>query len=153
MYCSTFRCRRPIASLFLTLFPTLLVLGAVGLGCSSGPGTPSVDSLRDSFSRQISTIEFVEDFTAQGDEITFKRPDGSGELIEWRVVIKSLSVEPQDDDASPYRGNVSSSWFLNGEEIKATATASYLPMWILESGISQECWALWDPETTTWGWT
>ena len=129
-----------------------VLLVTLTLACGQS-GPPQVDGLRDSFASQIASIELVQDFAVEGDELTFKRADGSGDVIEWRVVIDELSVEPQEDEAAPFRGVVSSSWFLNGQLIRATATASHLPMWILEAGISQECWAFWDPETRTWGWT
>ena len=70
----------------------------------------------------------------------------------WRVRVDSLVLEPYQDEAMPYRGIVQSSWFLNGRRIGNTATTSQLPIWILDEGLSQDCWAFWVEETNRWDW-
>ena len=131
----------------VTLLATALVTVA---GCG---GEPGVRSLRDSFSDQISTISLVHDFERDGDELTFLRPDGSGEDVSWRVRIDSAVVEPHDDEAMPYRGIVESSWWLNDRRVLLPSRGfSNLPLWILDEGISEVCWALWETTSGQWGW-
>ena len=126
---------------------TVVLLGV--LGCSPQP-TP--ESLRTSFGEQIAAVQFVHDFTQDGDEVTFARPDGSGEEISWRVRIDSASVEPQDDESLPFRGIILSSWWIDGVLVGRQGEFSDLPMWVLDSGLGQECWAFWETESSSWGW-
>jgi len=128
----------------------VLVLASCLIGCNAEPGAAS---LKDSFALQIESIDLVGDFERQGDEITFVRLDGAGDRIEWRVVIESAVVEPQEDEAIPFKGTVKSSWTLNGRPVRVRGDVSGLPVWILETGISQDCYALWEAETESWGWT
>lgn len=116
-------------------------------------GEPDERSLRESFARQIGAVDHVQDFERRGDVITFRRPDGSGELINWRIEIESARVEPHDAEGLPYRGFVSSSWFLNDRRVASSPTSSDLPAWILETGLGQECWAFWESAKGAWGWT
>ena len=128
--------------------PSLVTLVVAACG-----GEPGVGGLRDSFSSQISAISYVHDFQGDGDELTFLRPDGSGEEIAWRVRIYSALVEPHEDEAMPYRGLVESSWWLNDRRVLLPSRGiSNLPLWILDEGISEECWALWDSASGQWGW-
>jgi hypothetical protein len=111
-----------------------------------------VDSLRTSFARQIEVIELVRDLELDGDEVTFSRPDGSGEEVSWRVHISSAVVEAQDDEALPYRGIVTASWYANDRALLSGGGTSELPLWILDAGLSQECWAFWEESSSRWGW-
>lgn len=132
----------------------LLASGFLALSCLAGCSTePSAGSLRDSFSRQIEQVELVQDFEQKGDTITFSRLDGAGELIEWQVHIDSAVVEKQDDESMPFKGTVKSSWRLDGQPVAIRGDVSGLPMWILETGISQDCYALWEADAERWGWT
>ena len=72
--------------------------------------------------------------------------------VEYVVRIDSAIVEPNEDESMPYRGFVESSWHLDGRLIVAEGSFSKLPMWILETGISQECWGLWEASTGEWDW-
>lgn len=128
----------------------LVVLLAVGgLGCGGGPG---VESLRESFAQEIRVIDFVRDLELDGDDVAFVRPDGSGEDVSWRVHIDSAIVEPQDDEAMPYRGIITASWYANDRAVLSGGSTSELPLWILDAGLSQECWAFWELSTGRWDW-
>ncbi len=131
---------------FLAVSLAIVALTACG-------GEPGVRSLRDSFSDQIAAISHVHDFERDGDELTFFRPDGSGEEIAWRVRIDSALVEPHGEEGMPYRGMVESSWWLNDRRVLLPSRSiSNLPLWILDEGISEECWGLWEASTEQWGW-
>ena len=87
-----------------------------------------------------------------GDNITFKgpRPDGTPSI--WRVHLDTASVEPQQDEKQPYKGTVTSSWFVNGEKVDITGADSNLPIELTSNGLSQECWAFWEAEGKRWSW-
>ncbi len=132
------------------LLASLLVLLACTTACNSAP---PADGLRDSFAQQLSANTFVSDFQRSGDNITFKgpRPDGTPSI--WRVHIDTTSVEPQKENtAEPWKGTVTSSWFVNGEKVDITGADSNLPIELTSNGLSQECWAFWDAATKRWGW-
>ena len=133
----------------LALLGALLAILACG-----GAAAPEADesSLKDSFAETIAAIDHVQGFAREGDEIRFEREDGAGDLIEWRVEIDEASVEPRDDDASPFLGHVRSTWYLDGMVVRITGDQSNLPGWILETGLAQDCYALWDSASSTWGW-
>src|SRR4051812_21931732 len=128
-----------------------LALTAVLLAsaCSSAPDT---DGLRDSFAQQLTANKFIAEFQRSGDNMTFKAPRPDGAPATWRVQITSASVEPQSDAKAPYKGTVASSWFVDGQEIKITGSDSNLPIELTSNGLSQECWAFWDPEAKRWSW-
>ena len=126
-----------------------LLLAAAGLGCGGGPG---VESLRESFAQEIEVIDFVHDLEIDGDDLTFFRPDGSGQDVSWRVHLDSAIVERQDDEAMPYRGIISASWYANDRMIGSRGSTSELPLWILDAGLSHECWAFWEQSTSRWNW-
>ena len=126
-----------------------LLVAAAGLGCGGGPG---VESLRESFTHQIEVIDFVRDLELDGDDVTFVRQDGSGEDVSWRAHIASAIVEPQDDEAMPYRGIITASWYANDRAILSGGSTSELPLWILDAGLGQECWAFWEQSTSRWDW-
>ena len=118
-----------------------LLLSAAGPGCGGGPG---VESLRESFAQEIEVIDFVRDLELEGDDVTFVRPDGSGQDVSWRVHLNSAIVERQDDEALPYRGIITASWYANDRAILSSGSTSELPLWILDAGLSHECWAFWE---------
>lgn len=126
-----------------------LLLAAALLGCGGGPG---VDSLKESFAHQIEIIDLVHDLELDGDEVTFLRPDGSGDDVSWRVAIRSAIVDPQDDETLPYRGIITASWYANDRALLSGGGTSELPLWILEAGLSQECWAFWEQSPGRWDW-
>ena len=125
----------------------LVVLSAVG--CSSAPGT---DGLRDSFAQQLSANKFVSDFQRSGDTITFKAPRPDGTASTWEVRILTATIEAQSDAKQPYKGNVTSSWSVNGREIKSSGSDSNLPLELTSTGLAQECWAFWEPDAKRWSW-
>jgi hypothetical protein len=124
-----------------------LVVGAAA--CSSAPDT---EGLRDSFAAQLEANTFVSDFQRSGDTITFKGPRPDGTPATWRVQIDNATVEPQNSDRQPYKGTVSSSWFVNGEQIEITGGDSNLPIELTSNGLSQECWAFWEADARRWSW-
>ena len=148
--------------LFNGALPCLALAGAIAAcGPSEGPAPPEpqpdVDTLRASFIAQIESIDLVKDFVADGDEISFARPDGSGEDVEWRVRIDSLDVESGEGEGSQLMGHVLSGWTANGRPITVwegpAGLATDMPNWVLEVGLATECYALWDDEAKAWGWT
>lgn len=131
---------------------SLAALAACALllvGCSSVPGT---DGLRDSFAQQLSQNNVVSDFQRDGDTMTFKGPHPDGTPASWRVHIDTATIEAQSNEKQPYKGTVESSWFVNGEQIKITGADSNLPLELMANGLSQECWAFWEPEGKRWSW-
>jgi hypothetical protein len=126
---------------------TLVVLTAVA--CSSAPGT---DALRDSFAQQLSANKFVSDFHRSGDTMTFKAPRPDGTASTWEVRIQTATIEKQDDAKQPYKGTVTSSWSVNGREIKSSGSDSNLPLELTSTGLAQECWAFWEADAMRWSW-
>jgi len=118
-------------------------------GCTAQPGEVS---LRNSFVAQIAAIEGVTDFEDTGDELTFTGPDSQRGTSVWRVEITSTMLEPQADDRAPYTGHVISSWYRNGELVEFVGTMSGLPQVYLDTGVAQECYALWDTAANAWDW-
>ena len=129
----------------------LLVAHAAVPGCS-GSSDPTSETLIDSFVSQIESVEAVQQFRRGDDELTFVGPDGAGGQSNWLVRIESANVEPYDDPALPYRGVVTSVWYRDGEKVEFFGTMSFLPEEFLETGIAQECWALWEAGLEEWGW-
>lgn len=131
------------------LLGSLLVLLALTTACNSAP---PADGLRDSFAEQLSANKFISDFQRSGDNITFKgpRPDGTPSI--WRVHIDAATVEAQKDEKQPFKGTVTSSWFVNGEKVEITGADSNLPIELTSNGLGQECWAFWDAGAKRWGW-
>ena len=131
------------------LLASLLVLLACTTACNSAA---PADGLRDSFAQQLSANTFVSDFQRSGDNITFKGPRPDGTPAIWRVHIDTATVEPQHDEKQPDKGTVTSSWFVNGEQVAITGADSNLPIELTSNGLSQECWAFWDAATKRWSW-
>ncbi len=118
---------------------------------------PDVDTLRASFIAQIESIDLVANLEADGDEVHFVRPDGSGQDVEWRVRINSLEVESGEGEGAQAIGHVRSAWTANGRPIRVwqgpTGPMTDMPHWVLDAGLATECLALWDEEVNAWGWT
>ncbi len=130
----------------------VVVLGvAVLAGCGGGT-VFSEDGLTDSFAEQIATVELVREFERRDRELTFVREDAGGLDVGWRVDIEFTAIEPYDDAATPYRGIVRSSWYADDRLVTHTDTTSRLPAWILDTGVSQDCWAWWIEEAQQWDW-
>ncbi len=131
------------------LLGSLLVLLALTTACNSAPPP---DGLRDSFAQQLSANTFISDFQRSGDNITFKgpRPDGTPSI--WRVHIDTATVEAQKDEKQPFKGTVTSSWFVNGEKVDITGADSNLPIELTSNGLSQDCWAFWEAADKRWSW-
>ena len=133
---------------------TRLVSALVGcallvVGCSSTPGS---DGLRDSFAQQMAANNYITEFQRSGDDMTFKGPRPDGTPATWRVHIDTATVEQQSNARQPFKGAVSSSWFVDGEPVKITGGESNLPLELMANGLSQECWAFWEPEAKRWSW-
>ena len=118
------------------------------VACAVQPGEVS---LRDSFAERIASVDGVADFERAGDELTFSGPDGRGGTGNWRVRIDSAVLEPRDEPV-PYEGHILSSWYRDGELIEPLSSMSRLPDAFLDSGVAQECYALWDTESNAWDW-
>lgn len=119
------------------------------VGCSSAPGA---DGLRDSFAQQLAQNKFISEFQRSGDSMTFKGPLPDGTPAAWRVHIDKATVEAQTDARQPFKGTVESSWFVNGEPVMIKGGESNLPLELTSNGLSQECWAFWEPDGTRWSW-
>lgn len=119
-----------------------------------GTGAPDADSLKDSFARQVEANMFVSDFSRDGDDLTFSGPGPEGGTAMWRIHIDSAVVEENTEDAErhPFKGTIQSSWYADGQEIEPSARESNLPFELISNGVSQDCWALWDPSASGWGW-
>ena len=140
------------------LFAVALVGTLAACGPSEGPPPepqPDADTLRASFVAQIESIDLVAGLEADGDEVRFVRPDGSGQDVAWRVRIDSLEVE--SGEGAQVLGHVLSSWSANGRPITvwegSTGLQTDMPLWVLDAGLATECWALWDEEAKAWSWT
>lgn len=131
----------------------MLVAALMAAGCGGAPGaTPDAGTVRDAFAEQLASSGFVREVQRSGDELEFLGPDGAGGEARWRVRIESVVVEPSGDDATPFRGLVSSSWYVNDRQVQASGAESYLPVEFLSRGLAQECWALWDVAGGRWTW-
>lgn len=131
----------------LRLATALLTLAAVACG-----GAPDAGGLRDSFAKQVESNTFVQGFTRTGDDITFTGPGAEGGTARWRIHIDSAVIEETGDEAEPYKGTVKSSWYSDDVLVPPTGRDSRLPVELLANGVSQDCWALWNPTTKSWGW-
>jgi hypothetical protein len=127
----------------------LIAVAALQVACSGQPGE---QGLRDSFAQQLAANRFINDFQRTGDEMTFVGPGPDGGTAKWRVHIDSAVVEPNDDQAMPYKGTVRSSWYANGQKVESSAARATLPFEITSSGLSQDCWAFWAPADEKWDW-
>jgi hypothetical protein len=134
------------------LIRTTVALAFLTIAC--GGGGPDEASLRDSFAQQVAANEFVSDFVRNGDEMTFTGPGPEGGTAMWRIQIDSAVIEENADDPErhPYRGTVRSSWYADGVEIEPSGNQANLPFELISNGVSQDCWALWEPEAERWGW-
>jgi hypothetical protein len=155
-------------SWILPLAVVLAIAGCGGTGTGTGSSTavpavpagaetaagaaPDAASLRDAFAERIASSTFVREFDRNGDELRLLGPDGAGGEGRWRIQIDEATVEPYDDDATPYMGAITASWFVNDQPVRPEGAESYLPVEFLDRGVAQECWALWDPSAGAWGW-
>ena len=140
----------------------LLAVALVGTLAACGPSEgpppepqPDADTLRASFIAQIESIDLVAGLEADGDEVRFVRPDGSGQDVAWRVRIDSLEVE--SGEGAQVLGHILSAWSANGRPITvwegSTGLQTDMPLWVLDAGLATDCWALWDEEAKAWSWT
>ena len=137
------------------LLMTALVLSAACAGAppeAERPPAPDADGLRASFTAQIAAVDGVGDVARDGTGLAFSGPDGAGGQVAWRVSIDSAVVAAQEDAEYPYRGNVLSSWYADGEAVVPVGNISNLPSDFLNAGIAQECWGLWSAAESRWTW-
>ena len=125
----------------------LIVCAACGLVAD----TPE-SLLEMSFARQIAGVVGVEQFDRVASEMTFTHPNTNGDIVQWRVVLDSASVHPTDSGTEPERGDVLSSWYADGILVEPIGSMSRLPQAFLETGVAQECYALWDSDAGVWRW-
>ena len=132
------------------MLPGLLLVVALG---SCAQAEPTDESLRDSFAERIETSSFVSNFSRDGAELTFSAPDSEGATAQWRVVIDTTLVEPQElDEAMPFVGRVTSEWYANGEIVEYLGNMTALPQAIQDRGLGQQCWAFWVEAERRWDW-
>lgn len=136
----------------MTRLLSFLIALTLTLATAACDGAPAPDGLRDSFAEQLGANTFVSDFQRSGDNMTFKAPRPDGAPSTWRVHIDTATIEKQDSPSQPYKGTVTSSWFVNGEKIEITGSDSNLPIELTSNGLGQDCWAFWESETKRWSW-
>ena len=119
---------------------------------AAAPPLRQEQQLRDSFAQQIASTPIVRDFQRSGDTLSFSARYGKQADAKWRVHIDSAIIESRADGATKDKGVVKSSWYVNGEPIQPRGSQSDLPLPFLDSGIAQECWALWDSSAGQWSW-
>jgi hypothetical protein len=127
---------------------TAIVLAMAAAGC----GKPGDQSLRDSFAQQLAANQFIKDFQRNGDDLTFTGPGADGGVAKWRVHIDSAAVEPNDDEAQPFKGVITSSWYSDGKPVQPSGRDSNLPLELMANGLSQDPWAFWDKAGKRWTW-
>ena len=115
-------------------------------------GADPEQQLRDSFIQQIASTPTVRDVQRHGDEVSFTLRYGEHPDAKWRVHVDSASIERAADGTVPSKGMVKSSWYADGEQIRPRGSQSDLPLVLLDRGIAQECWALWDKNGGQWSW-
>ena len=136
----------------MTRLPGTVFAFALAIITSACSGAPPADGLRDSFARQLGANKFVSEFQRSGDNMTFKSPHPDGTPATWRVHIDSATVEPQADERQPFKGTVTSSWFVNGSQVRVSGSDSNLPIQLTSNGLGQECWASWESAARHWSW-
>ena len=121
-------------------------------GVAPGEAAPGEAGLRDSFAQQVQSISFIRDFQRNGDDLLFSGSDGAGGTAKWRIHIDAAFVAPYPDEKQPYKGTINSSWYANDQVIRPSGSESNLPIELLDKGVSQDCWAFWDPTALSWDW-
>ena len=129
-----------------------LALASIVLLAACADVQPDADSLQASFAAQIAAVGGVSDLERDGTELNFSGPDGAGGQAAWRVSIDSVVVAAQEDEVYPYRGNILSSWYADGEAVEPVGSMSNLPSDFLDAGIAQDCWGLWEAAASRWTW-
>ena len=127
------------------MLPVLVPLALAA--CAAQPGEIGLVS---SFAEQIAAVDGVTDFRRDGDELTFTGPDGRDGVASWRVRIESAELVLAAE--RPTEGHVVSSWFRDGERVETIGSMYTLPMEFFDTGIAQECYALWSPASNEWYW-
>ncbi|MDP6582277.1 MAG: hypothetical protein QF681_16610 [Vicinamibacterales bacterium] len=128
-----------------------LAVGYLLAVAACAPVEPDEMNLRDSFVSQITAVDGVVDVARNGDELTFSGPDDTGRTASWRVRIESAVLKPGPGGET--QGHIVSSWLRDGEEVVFLGTMSAIPRVYLDTGVAHECYAVWDPAASTWGWT
>ncbi len=149
-------CGGALVAVTVTLAGTLAACGPSETPAPAAP-EPDVETLRASFIAQIESIDLVANLEADGDDIRFVRPDGSGEDVQWRVRIDSLEVQAGSGEGAQALGHVLSAWSADGRPITvwegSTGPQTDMPLWVLDAGLATDCWALWDDAAKAWSWT
>jgi len=134
------------------LLVVCLSASALGACRAAAPEQRQEQQLRDSFVQQIASTGIVRDLRRDGDTVSFTARRGSQLHAKWRVHIDSVAIEHQEGEATPSKGIVKSSWYVNGEPIRPRGDQSDLPLPFLDNGLAQECWAVWDSRSYQWSW-
>ena len=105
----------------------------------------------DLFERVVNRHEY--ECRARNIELTASvAPGADGGTAKWRVTIDSAEIESTDNEAQPYRGTVKSSWYSDGRPVEPLGKNSNLPVELMSNGLSQDCWAFWEKESSRWSW-
>jgi len=118
----------------------------------AAPAQRQEQQLKDSFAQQVASTPIVRDFQRSGDTLSFSARYGKQAGAKWRVHIDSATIQRRADGTTKDKRVVKSSWYVNGEPIQPRESQSDLPLPFLDSGIAQECRALWDSSAGQWSW-
>ena len=130
------------------------VLLATVAAAACGDGKPTEASLRESFGQQLSANKFIKDFQKNGDDLTFTGPGAEGGTAKWKVHIESAAIEANDTPEQPYKGNIKSAWYSDGQQVipSPSGRESHLPIELMDNGLAQDCWAFWEKDAKKWSW-
>ena len=137
----------------MTMVRAASVVGTVVcmVSCGLGQETPT-EALKRSFAEQVQAIVGIDTFERVQDELTFGYPNSDEAVVQWRVVIDSVTLEMDDTRTNPVRGDLLSSWYADGVLVEPLESMSRLPAAFLDAGVAQRCYALWDADSGEWGW-
>lgn len=130
----------------------LRIVAVAGTLALTGCAKHDAESLRVSFAQEVSSIALVRDFQRKGDDLTFAAPDAAGSDAHWRIHVESVIIDHNDDEMKPYKGAITSFWYMNGALIEASTLGSHLPKGFKEKGLGQDSSALWEAQTRQWHW-
>jgi hypothetical protein len=129
-------------------FAAIIVVAAAMAACSKA----NESGLRESFAQQLASNKFIKNFVGTGEDLTFSGPGAEGGVANWRVHIDSATIDPTDDPALPYKGTVKASWYSDNKLVQPRGRESNLPIELIDNGLAQECWAMWDKAAKRWSW-
>jgi len=137
----------------MTMVRAASVVGVVVfmVACGLAQEIPT-EVLKRSFTEQVQAVVGIDTFQRVQDELTFGYQNSDEAVVQWRVVIDSVTLEMDDTRTHPVRGDLLSSWYADGVLVEPLGPMSRLPDAFLDAGVAQRCYALWDADSGEWGW-